>query len=224
MLAALIVAFLLVAGAPWWVGIVVGAWLVSPLLAGAGLAVGLGYAAVQRTKAQPKRRLLMCVDIVSAELRSGRSLRHAFATGARDSGVAGWQRVEARALAGLPIGDVGAALTDTGRDGERVRAVLAIADSTGGEAALIFEGLADTMRGRESLDRERRMATAQARFSAGVIAGGPLVALVWLLLTGALGRLLSGGGIGAGVVVVGTALEILGVGLVVWMIVREETQ
>ncbi|GBE25673.1 hypothetical protein BMS3Bbin02_01961 [bacterium BMS3Bbin02] len=132
--------------------------------------------------------------------------------------------MEARSLAGLPIADVGAGFTDTGADGVRLRAVLAIADSTGGKAGVVFDALADTMRRRESLDRERRMATAQARFSAGVIAGGPLVVLLWLMVTGSLGTMLSGGGLGAVIVVLGTVLEVVGVGFVVWMIVREESR
>jgi tight adherence protein B len=224
MLAALITAFLLITDGPWWIGVVIGVWMASPT---AGLLIVVGGVAVslaRHVKDSPKTGLLGCVDVMAAELRSGQSLRHAVATGARASRVTGWEQVEARSLAGLPIADVGAGFTDNGTDGVRLRAVLAIADSTGGEAGVVFDALADTMRRRESLDRERRMATAQARFSAGVIAGGPLVVLLWLMMTGALGRMLSGGGLGAVIVVLGTVLEVVGVGVVVWMIYREESR
>lgn len=222
MLAALITALLLVTDGPWWLGVVLGVGMMSPtlglLLVGGGVAASL----FRRTRRPSATVLTGCVDIIAAELRSGQSLRQAVAIGARHSGVPGWEQVEARSLAGLPMADVGAGLRVPGADGIRLRAVLAIADTTGGQASVVFDALADTMRRRESLDRERRMATAQARFSAGVIAGGPLIALLWLLMTGALGRMLTGGGIGAVIVVVGTMLELAGVSLVVWMIAREE--
>lgn len=223
MLAALITAFLVFTDGPWWVGIALGVWMVSPssglLVVGGGLAI----LAVRRFRRTPPLRLLSCVDIIAAELRSGQSLRHAVATGARESGVPGWEQVVARSLAGLPIADVGLGFRDPGDDASRLRAVLGIAASTGGEASVVFDALAASMRQHGMLDRERRMATAQARFSAGVIAGGPLLVLVVLFVTGALGRMLSGGGMGAAIVVVGTALELVGIGVVVAMITAERS-
>jgi Flp pilus assembly protein TadB len=222
-LAALMTAFLVVTGGPWWMGIALGMWMASPSSGLLVIVSGLAVLAVRSFRRAPQIRLLGCVDIIAAELRAGQSLRHAVATGARESGVPGWEQVEARSLAGLPIEDVGLAFGDSGVDASRLRAVFAIAASTGGEASVVFDALSASMRQRAMLDRERRMATAQARFSAGVIAGGPLLVLVVLFLTGALGRLLSGGGAGAAVVVVGTALEVVGVGVVVAMIMAEQS-
>jgi Flp pilus assembly protein TadB len=132
---------------------------------------------------------------IHAELAAGASLRHAIAAVGDHTESTDVRRL---ALAGAPMKTVVAAL----EAGPRVAAAIDVAARSGGRAAAVFQRLADRAAADVDLAREQRTLTTQARLSAAIVAGMPIL---WLLF-----------GAGAGIVaVVGLVMEALGV-VVVW--------
>lgn len=89
--------------------------------------------------------------------------------------------------------DVGASLEDVGRvlgdrlgvDGRSLVGAIALSESTGSALAESLDAIADQMELAETLERDRRVATSQARFSALVVGVVPLaVAIVVVLVRG----------------------------------------
>ncbi len=147
---------------------------------------------------------------IHAELAAGASLRQAIA-------VAGDGRsdlAEARHLAigGAPIGAVAAALDA----GPRLAAAIDVAARSGGRAGAVFLRLADRAAADAELVRQQRVLTTQARLSALIVAGMPVL---WMVL-GGFQRIVSLFAGGAGMLaIVGITMELLGVGLV-WRLAR----
>lgn len=95
--------------------------------------------------------------------------------------------------------------------GERLGAAITVAAASGGSAGAVFQRLADRAAADADLAREQRVLTTQARMSAGIVAGMPVL---WMML-GGVGRIASLFTAEAGAVAVaGIAMEVVGVGLV----------
>jgi Flp pilus assembly protein TadB len=142
---------------------------------------------------------------IHAELAAGSSLRHAVAA-AGDA----WPEARRLALAGAPVDRVAAALASAG-SGPRLGAAIAVAARSGGRAAAVFQRLADRAASDAELARQQRVLTTQARLSAAIVAGMPVL---WMVF-GGLGQVASLFAAGAGIVAVaGIAMELVGVVLV----------
>ncbi len=159
------------------------AWAVGgpvAVLAGIAVVVSAGVAtsrsAPSRWAAAADRELPDVLEQVARQLRAGGSLAQAIA-GAEPSATAlaePWLRL--RAL--IPVVGVGAALDDWA-DGNRpavqlAAAALAMAAESGGSPARALDGVAATLRVRQSVVDEARSLSSQARASAIVIALAPL--------------------------------------------------
>ena len=187
------------------------------MLVTAGLLLGIGV--VMRphfglrlhrsSTAVDEQRFLAAVH---AELRAGASLRWALAdaAAAQDSPIlAATRRL---AAAGAPIQEVADVLRSLPVNGRRLATAIEVVAISGGRSANLFLRLADRAAADADLARQRRTLTTQARMSALVVGGMPIL---WMAF-GGLGRLqllVESGA--AAVAVVGVMLEGVGV-LLVW--------
>ncbi len=151
---------------------------------------------------------------IHAELRAGASLRWALATaadGVDDSTVGEVARL---ALAGVPLAAIAPHLGGFPQNGRRLAAALQVAAIAGGRSADVFARLAQRGAEENALARERRVLTAQARLSAMVVGGLPVL---WLVFGGArrIAALAEAGGVGLLVAVAGLSMELVG-GFLVW--------
>lgn len=158
---------------------------------------------------------------LAAELGAGATLRAALEAAAAD--VPRFERVVRLAASGSPLeevaGHVACGLSTVGRS---AAAAIEIVARQGGRAAAVFAELAAQADAEADLAAERRAATAQARLSAMVVGALPLVALAMLFASGRAAALMRGGSIGPLILAVGTALQILGLVVVVVMMRRAE--
>ncbi len=83
----------------------------------------------------------------------------------------------------------------------------------------VFDGLALMALEEAELARERRVATAQARLSAMIVAGLPLVFLAVLAVTGRMELLWGAGTAGVALLTGGLALVAVGV-IAIWVMIR----
>ena len=163
------------------VGVVVGGIRLGVM---ATVAVAVAFAVLRRTaparrSAAYDRELPEVLEAVARQLRAGGSLTQAVAgvepPAGSPSGLAtDWQRVVALA----PAVGIGAALDDWADDRppsvRLAAAALAMAAETGGSPARAVDGVATTLRSRQSVADELRALSSQARASAAVIALAPL--------------------------------------------------
>ncbi len=98
-------------------------------------------------------------------------------------------------------------------------AAVELSATTGGRAAASFDALAERAAFEAELRREQRIFTAQARLSALVVGGGPLLVAAALLASGRARVLLDHGAPGITAGVVGLGLEIAGL-VVVALLLR----
>ncbi len=158
---------------------------------------------------------------IRAELRAGASVRHAFVAAAArvpDLPLAPAVRL---AQAGMPLGEVGrAAAAALPVNGRHATAALELTARTGARAAALFGRLAERAAEAQATVRERRALTAQARFSALVVAGLPVLPAAVVTLTGGASSAAAAGPLGMVVLVGGVALEVAGLGVVVWLLRR----
>jgi Flp pilus assembly protein TadB len=142
---------------------------------------------------------------IHAELAAGASLRQAIA--AAGDGRPDLARAGHLAISGAPIGAVAAALDA----GPRLAAAIDVAARSGGRARAVFLRLADRAAADAEVVRQQRVLTTQARLSALIVAGMPVL---WMVL-GGFQRIVSLFAGGAGMLaMVGVTMELLGVGLV----------
>lgn len=188
--------------APWWI--------VLPVLAGLA-----ARRLMRRPRLQEEAAFLQAV---AAELRAGRSLRHALVRGWERAPDLDLGRMTRMAEAGRPMEEVAAAaargLPGTGRLAE---AAVRIGAESGGGVAPVFTTLAGIVADRMELGRETASATAAARASMFILAVIPLGGLAVAGLTGRWGALLEMGGPGLVMVGLGTMLLLGGAGCVFWL-------
>lgn len=222
MLIVVLLGAVLVGGAPYWVvgaGVVASRW---PMVGLAGLGGAIGYAWYRklRGRAQSGNETLFFAAM-AAELRAGSSLRMALGSAAEGSSDLGLQPAGRRAAAGVPASDIAQELSERlPRNGRLAGAAFSLAAATGARAADVFESLAQQAAERDDLVRERGTLTAQARMSAAVVGGAPILVLVGLAVSGRGQQLLEAGPAGWAIVLAGGALEIAGLAVVGFMLWR----
>jgi tight adherence protein B len=186
---------------------------------GPALAVMAGWVVVHRLRTTsgptPDAEAAALAGLV-AELEGGSSPRAGLVRLARSSKDVDFGSPARLIAAGMPshrvAGALGAVLPANGR---LAAAAWALAGESGAPAAPVMAALARRAAERGRLDRERRAATAQARATAWVIAGLPLAVLVGLWATGRVGA-----GPALPVLLVGVALQVVGLAIAVVMVRR----
>ena len=188
------------------------------LAGGAGTAVGMP-AIVLALRGRGARRLAAAVpdtlDQIAAELRAGGTISTAVTAIARGDGplAADFARLDARTRLGATVAE-GLRAWTTERTAPGVGAsagALALCATVGGPASDALEGLASSLRGRLAVAAEARALSAQARMSALVVGGAPVLYLAW---SGAVDphalHVLTGSAVGHVCFVAGVALELVG--------------
>lgn len=215
-------ATLLVSAAALWVGVdwrlvvVAMMGLRAPWLLLAGALTWGVVAVVRRRSNRPGAESEAAFHTaVASEIRGGGSLRFAIrdaatAVPALDLGSA-VRYLAAGAPAPAVAARLGAGLPSTGRV---TAAAIELAAASGARAASVFEVLAERAAFEAELVREQRALTAQARLSALVVGGGPLLFCFALLVTGRARVLLDHGTVGIAAGIVGLGLELAGLATV----------
>lgn len=157
---------------------------------------------------------------IAGELRAGRSLRHALAgPGGSDPGHP-LRRAGRLAASGAPIGTLTPSLREAlPGSGDLVVPAIGMLESSGGNAAAVFEMLAASHALEESLAAERRAALAPARISAAVLLGLPAIAMTWLVASGRIADLMADP-VGRLLAALGIAFIAAGSGTFVFMLRR----
>ena len=185
MLIATALALLIASGAPAVVVAIVALAVMEPIWFLAAVAVWAGAA---RWRSRPRRSADIEADLLrgmAAELEAGSSLRAALVAAARRVPVLPLAPAVRMAQAGRPFGEVAELLAPVlPVNGVRVGAALRLAGETGARAADTFSKLAALAAAAAAASREERALTAQARFSAGLIAGAPVVLIAASALAG----------------------------------------
>jgi hypothetical protein len=213
MIESALVSWALVAGVPWpMLAAVTAAWLMPwPSLA----LMALAAAASLRGRPGVSDREAAVMVGIAGELRAGQSLRGSIVAAATGESLASVRRL---ALAGVPMADVAELLAErVGGDRWMTRAVLTVADRTGGSTATAFEQLAAHSLAREQLRRERRSAAAPALLEALLVGGIPLALVISRLVRG---ELVGQGGVEVLVSATGAVMVAGGSALVAWMVWR----
>lgn len=218
MLTGVAVAALVAGDVPWPVVALVGLALVRPWWAAAVLVALLAARLVDRPQHDddPEAVLLLAL---AAELRAGAGWRSALGAAADRVGAEALPLARARARAGAPAAAVAAALrSELPHSGRAAAAALRLVATSGGPAADVFATLAAQAAARSAERRDRAAITAQARLSAALVGGAPVLLVGLLVATGRSGGLAGAGAAGAGLLAVGFALQALGIAVVVAML------
>lgn len=209
-------------GLAWRVPLVVLLCLAASVYApGVALAGVVGLTVLDRTRSRRGDHEGGFLQAVAAELRAGAALRIAIADAAERVPSLPLHRAARLARAGRPLGEVaGEVVRGLTRNGPLVAAAMRIAGTTGGRVAGTFDELALLATEDMEVRAETLAATAQARMSAWIVAGIPVVYLVFAAATGRLSALVRIGPAGMAVLGVGSALLIAGVGVIVVIVRR----
>lgn len=214
MMAAVILGWGLASGADWRLVALAGGAIWLPLPTGVALAAVI-VAGTRTMRVSEFGRASRFVESVLGELRAGSSLRWALRSALVDLG--GAQGVIRRLDVGDPLADcVDEAL------GERLPGIGPLVASAVAEGPLgarmvpVFELLAAHAKAEEAALVELRTSTAQVRASMGVLVGGPLAYLAFMIATGRLSRLLALPG-SRTVSAIGLGLFLVGAGAMVAM-------
>lgn len=182
--------------APWWAS-----------LAGLGLAILM---AVRARRADPFHEVAY-LQAVSAELRAGRSLRHAVVEACVRAPGLDLAYLERLARSGRPMDEVAEAASEAlPGTGRLAAAAMRIGAESGGQVASAFATLSGIQADRIELARETRAASATARASVAVLTAVPACGLAVALVTGTLSDLMALGRIGPILVAVGSLLLVSG--------------
>ena len=170
----------------------------------------------RRREVTYERELPVVLESVASQLRAGASVAQAIAGVDVEPSRCDLPEHWARLTRLVPVLGVDAALADWAEADGAVPSVrlaagaLALAATTGGSAARAVDGVASTLRSRLAVSEEVRALSSQARMSAAVIAGAPLV---FLAIAAATDRRIVDfftSPLGVGVFVAGVALDALG--------------
>lgn len=221
MLTVLIVATGIALGAsPVRLGLAWSAWQ-APLPFGMAMAVSttVSFLANRRRAREPEEALVL--RRVASELKAGKSLRMALLAAAQGSSL-DLRRAVRLGAAGRPLAEVAAVLAPSMKGGQAVAAAVRVAATTGGRVSEVFDRLAVMASEDAALRRERKVLTAQARLSAGIVGGFPLIFVAWQALSGGLARLIELGPVGIGVTVVGLGFLLSGIAVVAALLWKAE--
>lgn len=160
------------------------------------------------------------LQAVALELRAGATVRSALDSASLRTPGLPLDGATRLARAGAPMADVAGFLAAAlPRYGAMTAAAIDTAGMTGGRVASVFDALAQIAVEDLELARERRAVTAQARISALIVGGLPVLFLGFGVVSGRLGALLETG-IGVWIVGVGLTLVVVGCGSVAFMLRR----
>lgn len=208
-------ALIVVLGGPLWILPVAGAITVAPALGWLVLAVLGSVVVIRRLRARTASSVSVSRFLrnVAAELASGRTLVQTLT-------VSDDARVDPTVRRLCAVGSDGATIADAlapglGRHARTFGAAVALSEVSGGPLASTLEMVADQASIDEASERERRVATSQARFSALVVGVVPLA--IALLVVALRGVPEPGGPLIVVPMVAGGALMVAGGGVVVWM-------
>jgi Flp pilus assembly protein TadB len=161
---------------------------------------------------------------LSAELRSGASLRSAFAEAAHSVPSLDLAASVRVAAAGMPVDLVVDDLEETlPENGRLVGAAFRLSSWSGARVAAVFDNLASRATEAADLSRERRAATVQARLTAAIVGVAPLAISLFLFVAGRVSIPEGIGVLGIVVVGLGLALEVMGLAIV-GVIIRRESR
>ena len=181
---------------PWWAS-----------LAGIGIVMWIA----RRDQRMDPYQEVAYLQAISAELRSGRSLRHALVEAAVRAPGLDLAHVTRLARSGRPMKEVARsaceALPGTGR---LTAAAMRIGAESGGQVASAFATLSGIQADRIELARETRAAGATARASVAVLTAVPVCGLGLALATDSLAELMAMGWIGPILVGIGSLLLVSG--------------
>jgi len=158
---------------------------------------------------------------VAGELRAGLGVRSAMAAAGQRSSRLDFHPVRRLVASGAPLDRISEAVTEAMPvHGSLASAALRVADRTGGRVAEVFDSAAALALEEDELRQERRAATAQARTSAVVVVGIPVLVVIYRILSGSLSRSLSANPLSTLLTVAGITLLTLGVAVMLVLIKR----
>lgn len=216
--APLLVGWGLTAGMDWRLAALVATAILQPWLV-AVLLVGLVLVDARRVRKQrggcsEEAHVLLGV---AGELRAGQGVRTAIADAGHRSSRLNFHTVRRMVASGASLERISEAVAEAMPvHGALAAAALRVADRTGGRVAEVFDSAAALALEEDELLQERRAATAQARTSAVVVVGIPVLVIVYRILSGGMARSLSASPISAFLTISGVTL--LGLGIAVMLI------
>ena len=221
-LAPLVVGWALVSGMDWRLVTLVGIAILQPWLVIA-LLVMLVLVEARRVRRQgsgcsEEAQVLLGV---AGELRAGLGVRSAMAAAGQRSSRLDFRPVRRLVASGASLERISQAVTEAMPvHGSLASAALRVADRTGGRVADVFDSAAALALEEDELRQERRAATAQARTSAVVVVGIPVLVVIYRILSGDLSRSLSANALSTLLTVAGITLLSLGVAVMLVLIKR----
>jgi tight adherence protein B len=144
----------------------------------------VGRVRSRRAALPPDTQLALVVEILSAHVRAGRSLRQALADAVEDVPEPSAGRVAAAAAdaaLGTPIAEALRALGD-GPDVAYLAAAVRLHTRAGGDLALLLERTAELLHERRAQRRAAEVATAQARATGRIVSAMPGLGVAALYL------------------------------------------
>ncbi len=207
LLAGLMVAALLIVGAPLGVIALVGVAMVVPVW---GLVLAVPVAAFgwwRRRRSNPRSPgVAPFLRSVTADVSTGRTLRQAI--GGSTSPIVD-DRVRRLCRAGAPMDEVASALAPRLEGaGAAFVGLVTATEITGGSPVMALSTMLDQVEARSSLARDQRVAVAQARISAFVVGVVPLALALALLVVRGVPE--PGGAIVIGTMACGAVLMLAG--------------
>ena len=218
----LLLGWALTAGLDWRLAALLAAAMLQPWLV-AVLLLALVMADARRVRLQKggcseEAHVLLGV---AGELRAGQGVRAAIAEAGRRSPRLDFHAVRRLVASGASLERIAAAVSVAMPiHGALTAAALRVADRTGGRVAQVFDSAAALALEEEELRQERRAALAQARTSAVIVVGIPVLVIVYRLLSGDFARSLAASPISAFLTISGVTLLGLGIGVMSILIRR----
>ncbi|NNK91238.1 MAG: hypothetical protein HKO87_02295 [Acidimicrobiia bacterium] len=219
MIAVLVIAGGIAAGSPLVVAC--GLLLVLPVPMLALVMGGWGVFSWRRKRSRPDADdVAELASALASELGSGQTLGRALEGASRRAHGIDLGRPVRLAAAGRPSVEVAEALQRVVPVmGAELASAYRLSAASGARSGPVFSRVARAAADHAGMAREVRLSSVQARASAAVVAGAPVVLLVVMGATGMLAPLWSAGGLGAAAALVGIGLVVLGVA-VVWSMSR----
>lgn len=220
--ASLVVGWALVSGMDWRLVTLVAMAILQPWLVVALLLV-LVLAEARRVRRQgggcsEEAQVLLGV---AGELRAGMGVRSAMAAAGQRSSRLDFRPVRRLVASGASLQRISQAVTEAMPvHGSLASAALRVADRTGGRVAAVFDSAAALALEEDELRQERRAATAQARTSAVVVVGIPVLVVIYRFLSGDMARSLSANPLSTLLTIAGITLLVLGVAVMLVLIKR----